>query len=130
MAGHLGANQGMGVDIERVRPLKDGFEKTAFTEEECNLLDSFESLERQVWVIRFLCAKEALGKALGGRAVREPKCSTVQYLNEHTGEVTMRLNGRLSEEFPELSKIPVVVHTAEEDNHVVASTICEKVGHV
>lgn len=130
IAGHLNSGQGIGIDIERIRPLEQEFETTAFTPEEKDLLDSVDESARQQWVIRFWCAKEALAKALGRGLIEGPQGLAVQQLNVRTGDVKIALQGKLAQEFPKLSKSAVVVHTAQEENYIVACTVCERNEHV
>ncbi|MBW2306502.1 MAG: polyketide synthase dehydratase domain-containing protein [Deltaproteobacteria bacterium] len=129
IAGLLNPDQGIGIDIEQVRSLEEGFETTAFTPEELDLLNSVEVSARQQWVIRLWCAKEALAKALGRGLIQGPQSLIVRELNIHTGDVKTALQGNLAAEFPGFSQSAVVVHTVLEENYIVASTICERVKH-
>ncbi len=130
IAALLNSDQGIGIDIERVRSLEERFENTAFTPEELDLLNSVEVSARQQWVIRLWCAKEALAKALGRGLIQGPQSLIVRELNIPAGDVKVALQGKFAEEFQEFSQSTVVVHTALEEDYIIASIICERDKHV
>jgi phosphopantetheinyl transferase len=52
----------VGIDLERIEPRGEGFVQLAFAAGELHLLPS---QDRDEWLTRLWCAKEAVGKALG-----------------------------------------------------------------
>jgi len=125
IACHHQAGKRVGIDIDRIRSLDQGFEKIAFTPEEQSLLDSVEKSLRQQWVVRFWCAKEAVAKALGRGLIEGPQSLSVRSLDVQTGTVKIALQGKLADEFPDLANATVVVHTAQEKDYIFASTTCQ-----
>ncbi|MCH7800655.1 MAG: 4'-phosphopantetheinyl transferase superfamily protein [Chloroflexi bacterium] len=126
IVGRSSGQYGVGIDIERIRSQPEGFEETAFLPEERALLDSLEGDNRDQWVMRFWCAKEAMVKAIGRGAIEGPHGISVARVDFHTGTVWVTLRGKLAAEFPEFAANGAVVYTAEEDGYAVASTLCEK----
>jgi phosphopantetheinyl transferase len=126
VAGHCSDSQRVGIDIERIRPRKDGFEKLAFKKEEQALLSQLSESARQEWITRFWCTKEAVGKALGRGLIEGPKSMVVQELNVQSGIVKVALQGKLAKEFPEFSHTQIVAYTAKEEDHIIASSLCEE----
>jgi len=56
---------GVGIDMENYENKPDGFEKNSLSANERKILHTLKKEERLEWMLRFWCAKEALGKALG-----------------------------------------------------------------
>jgi len=119
----------VGIDVEKIRALGNGVERTAFTPQELELLDTFEGSEREQWVIRFWSAKEAMGKALGRGMVTGPRSFAVQELDTQNGIVKLWVHGKLLKEFPDLHKEAVSVKTIIQDGYIVASTVCRWNGY-
>lgn len=126
IAGYQNAGQKVGIDIEEIRSLEQGFETTAFAPKEVELLDSVTESARQQWVIRFWSAKEAAAKALGRGLAEGPHSLAVQAFDVKTGIVKIALKGKLAEEFPDLARTAMIVYTGQEEKHIFASTICER----
>jgi phosphopantetheinyl transferase len=126
-AGHVAALAAttpyVGIDIERVVPREPGFEEIAFDEAERRLLDGFEN--RDQWIARFWCAKEAVGKALGRGLLGGPRGLIVSGADAESGLVEVTLGAPLTEEFPQWQGVPLVVTTCEEHELAVATTLCE-----
>ncbi len=116
----------IGMDIERIRARPEGFGEIAFLPEERALLHSLEESNRDEWVTRFWCAKEAVAKSLGRGLVEGPQSVAVQGADWETGVVRATVGGKLAAQFPELAKSTLVVYTGEEDGYAVAVTFCEK----
>jgi phosphopantetheinyl transferase len=55
----------IGFDMERASRRTRGFENAAFSEKERQWVSSLPESDRQQWLLRLWCAKEALSKALG-----------------------------------------------------------------
>jgi phosphopantetheinyl transferase len=126
-AGHVAALAAttpyVGIDIERVIPREAGFEEIAFNDAERRLLDRVEN--RDEWIARFWCAKEAVGKALGRGLLGGPRGLTVSGADAGSGLVEVTLEAPLAEEFPQWQGVPLVVTTGEEEGLAVATTLCE-----
>lgn len=127
VVGYCSNDQRVGIDVERIREYKPGFDNVAFVPEEQSLLLSLGESTRQEWMTRFWCAKEAVAKALGHGLIEGPQSLAVQALNGQTGVIYVSLRGKLAEMFPELASAQIVAYTACEDDYIVASTLCERV---
>jgi phosphopantetheine--protein transferase-like protein len=119
----------IGVDIEQIRLIEQGFETMASTKQELALLNSMVEPERSQWLLRFWCAKEAVGKALGRGLAYGPKSLSVNILNIETGELEVALRGKLAEAFPRIAGSPVIVNSYQENDYVVALAICKEAVH-
>jgi phosphopantetheinyl transferase len=126
IAGYCSEGQWLGIDIERLRPRREGFQEIAFSKDELTLLDSLADPARDEWVTRLWCAKEATAKALGKGLVEGPQSVAVRKVDAATGTVEVILGDGLAGGFPELAGVPLVVYTAREGDWVVASTLCER----
>ena len=126
IAGYQNAGQNVGIDIEEIHSLEQGFEAMAFAPKEVELLDSVTESARQQWVFRFWSAKEAAAKALGRGLAEGPQSLAVQTLDVKTGIVKIALKGKLAEEFSDLARTAMIVYTGQEEKHIFASTICER----
>lgn len=111
----------LGVDIERVRTQPAGFEAQAFVPEEIALLDSLPPDDRDEWVIRLWCAKEAVGKALGRGLVEGPRGVVADRIEG--SRVLARLRGRLRDEFPLLQNGSIEAYTTRQGDYVVAAVL-------
>lgn len=61
----LAHSEPVGVDLERIAAREDSFVQTFTTPRERELLDERPAAERDAWITRLWCAKEAVGKLLG-----------------------------------------------------------------
>jgi phosphopantetheinyl transferase len=107
----------IGIDIERVVPREESFEKIAFDEDERRLLDRFT--DRAEAIARFWCAKEAVAKALGRGLVEGPRTLAVIEAADD-GRLAVRLGAALAEMFPERRDVPLLAQTHCTDGVVVA----------
>ena len=110
---------GIGVDIEAIRELEEGFEAAAFSQKDIALLGSKDS-ERSERVIRAWCAKEAVAKALGtglGGRQKELEISSVDW---NTGVFEIIVPASLGRG-PENEKIKA--YTMRRGAHVLAGSI-------
>ena len=126
LAGFCAEGQRIGVDIEKIRPREKGFETMSFHQEELELLSALGSKDRDEWVTRFWCAKEAVGKALGRGLIDGPRGAAVQEVDTDAETVMIRLFGKLAELFPEYASSPIKVYTTREGDMIISSTICER----
>lgn len=118
--------QRLGVDLEPIRPREQGFETVAFSEEERSMLDSLEESGRAEWVHRLWCAKEAVFKALGEGPEGGPQGLAVRNLDVETGSVYVALGETLSDAFPEYRETELIVHTMQQEDYIIAVTLCER----
>jgi malonyl CoA-acyl carrier protein transacylase/phosphopantetheinyl transferase len=101
----------LGVDTEMVRTPSMDLVDGAFSREELALLPpEAAEAEREEWVFRFWCAKEAVGKAQGTGVPLDPRELTVTRGDRGTGLLAVR---------PATGK-DVPVTTMRMDHHVVA----------
>jgi phosphopantetheinyl transferase len=116
-----------GIDLERVRPRAPGFESIAFDDEERLSLDRFGS-DRDEWIARFWCAKEAVAKALGRGLVDGSRSVAVRHADRRTGVVKVALGPTLAGIFPEWQLAMMIAHTVRDGDLVVAVSFCERDG--
>jgi phosphopantetheine--protein transferase-like protein len=128
IAGHSDGSLHVGIDVERIRPLEKEFETAAFTPHELDLLNAFNDPERQQWLLRFWCAKEALAKALGRVLPTAPLNFEVEELDALEEKVKLSLQKKVVETFPDIHKEAVSVQTIKEDNYIIACTVFESNG--
>jgi len=116
-----------GIDLAYVRPRDAGFEGTAFDDEERTLLDSLGP-NRDQWIIRLGCAKQAVARAIGCPPNQELNSFGVRYADLRTGTVKIVLGPTLAETYPEWRDAILIANTAHDGNLVVAVSFCERDG--
>jgi acyl transferase domain-containing protein/phosphopantetheinyl transferase len=126
ISGRCDAYQRLGVDVQQLEPRSPAFDGVAFTSQERRLLDGIGNPARQEWLIRFWCAKEAVGKALGRGLIHGPQSVIIEGLDAASGIVKMVLGDRFAGEFPGLAGLPIAVYTTRHRDFVIASTVCER----
>jgi len=126
LAGFCREGQRVGIDIEKIRPREKGFETMSFNKEELELISTLASNDRDEWVTRLWCAKEAVGKALGRGLIDGPRGVAVQEVDTNAETVKIRLRGKLAELFPEFASSPIKAYTVREGDVIISSTICER----
>lgn len=114
-----------GIDVERIRPRDAGFESIAFDDDERRLLDRLGP-DRDEWIARLWCAKEAVAKGLGRGLVDGSKAVAVRHADRETGVVKVALGPTLAGIFPEWSADRMIAHTVRDDDLVVAVSFCER----
>jgi phosphopantetheine--protein transferase-like protein len=112
---------GVGVDIESLRALKEGFDRAVFTQEERALLRDPENDE---WLLRFWCAREAVSKALGTGLMGRPGDLVVKAVDKKTGDIDIEISGKLRAQFPGLAGKSLIANTLLEDNLILAVSMC------
>ena len=115
----------VGIDVERVAPRGEGFQRIALDESERALLDVFGE-DRDEGIARFWCAKESVGKALGRGLDGGPRNLVVTGVDQATGVVRVRLGPQLAAAFPDLDGAQLLAYTKREEEYVVATTLCER----
>jgi acyl transferase domain-containing protein/phosphopantetheinyl transferase len=118
----------VGIDVEVVRAREQGFADVAFAPGEIELLAAFPPEVRDEWTLRFWCAKEAVGKALGTGLTRGPQGLSVTAVETAAGTIQVRLGAEMARDHQDLAESPIVVHTLREGDLVVATTLCEQEG--
>jgi malonyl CoA-acyl carrier protein transacylase len=103
-----------------------GLEETVFHSDERLLLDQFGP-DRDEWITRLRCAKQAISKALNCGVPDDSEALAVCDADPETGAVKIKLRSPLSDLFPEWRSGALVAHTARDDSLVVATTFCERV---
>lgn len=126
VAGPGSGGRSIGIDVEKVRPLQEGFEAVAFTASEQALLSGLAGTGRQEWVMRFWSAKEAAAKALGRGLSEGPHGLVVQGMDAAEGSVLVRPEGKLAEAFPDVGRQPLKVRTLREEDYIVASALVDR----
>ncbi len=120
----------IGIDIERLRSLPDGFEDISFTAEEQQLLCGLPDDKYGEWVFRCWCAKEAVGKALGRGLIEGPRSVSIASVDADREIVIVHLTGELAASHPELAAVGLMAHTSRHDDLIVAATLCEPINAV
>jgi phosphopantetheine--protein transferase-like protein len=114
---------GVGIDIERLRPMSKEFKKLAFSPEEKNLISSVSGAGSGEWFLRIWCAKEAVAKALGKGLMGMPGGLMARQLDPKTGVVSLELSGKFAQQLPQLSGKCLSAHTLRDDDLILASAI-------
>lgn len=123
LAGDSPSNQGVGIDIERVRPEHGALEKGALAEREQLLLWTIPVADRDEWLLRLWCAKEAVAKALGRGMAGSPLFLQVQDVEPETGKVIIQLAGELLQQLPSHQNKLFTAWSGREDEMVFASAL-------
>jgi phosphopantetheinyl transferase len=112
----------VGIDIERVSGRAQEFERLAFTQDERRLLDGMpDAASRAEWRLRFWCAKEAAGKALGRGLAGGLQSLQVTEARPHDGAVRLQLASTLHTEFPAVCRVGLTAITAREGDFVTSA---------
>ncbi len=123
-----GSGYGIGVDMERLPPPEGAWERWAFTEEEERLLAEKPPSEREEWKVRFWCAKESLGKALGTGLSGGPRTVTILGWGPKEDTLLAAPAGPGGSPAALAASHPVVVHTCRRKEWIVAWTWIPKPG--
>lgn len=83
--------RGIGIDMERVRELEEGFDSAAFTEVEIKLMSGLNPVEAREWRVRAWSAKEAAAKALGTGLMGRQKELVITSMDRKTGDMEVSL---------------------------------------
>lgn len=90
MAIGIAAGQPVGIDLEAVEPRDSGFVETAFEPAERTQAQGWSGAERDEWLTRMWCAKEAVGKWLGIGMNRGPRTTAVRSIDAATGRMQVQ----------------------------------------
>jgi phosphopantetheinyl transferase len=126
IAGRATSQQHLGVDLQPIESRTPEFEGGSFTPQERHLLGSIEASARLEWLTRFWCAKNAIGKALGGGLPYGPLSVTITAFDRDGEVVKVVLGDKLAHDFPALADIAMTVYTIRHRDFIIASTLCER----
>jgi len=111
----------VGIDLEALRRPGKGFTPLAFDPEEERLLMDLGATGEDGWHLRFWCAKEAVAKALGTGLPHGPREVKVVAVPGRDGTLSLKLTGKLAQEFSHRASQPLQAFTAREGDIIVAS---------
>jgi acyl transferase domain-containing protein/phosphopantetheinyl transferase/acyl carrier protein len=119
---------GLGIDMERIRPIEENFCEFALWPEERQLLDSLGLHDSSEWIMRIWCAKEAVGKAIGKGLTGGPRELILQSLDSESGTMGLKFARILSTEMAYLNGKTLYAYTTRDEDVVIASAVYEKGG--
>lgn len=125
VAGVSNDGVGVGVDLEVMDARRIGLEQDILTTEEQALLSSIPAAQKEEWVLRLWCAKEAVAKALGRGMMGGPLNLLIREVHPETGHVKVALAGELVRHFPDLVSAIFTAYTGREDDFVFASALVQ-----
>lgn len=117
----------VGIDLESVHRPGKGFPEMAFAPEERDLLPTPQTSEFNEWCLRFWCAKEAVGKALGRGLPNLLRDLKVVEVNGQTGIVSVAVTNKLAQDYRHLAGKPLQAYTACAEEFIVGSTFINEV---
>jgi len=118
----------VGIDVEQMRECPPSFIELVLTAEERRHLEQLPLAERDEWVLRCWCAKEALAKACGYGLVEGPHSIEILEVNATSQRVIARPVGELARRMSDTVHSGYIVHTGRYDSLVAATTVAERVG--
>jgi len=116
----------VGIDVEPLRILKEGFDDVAFGPEEAALLAAIPEDVRPEWRLRAWCAKEALAKEIGSGLAGRPQDLVARKIDESTGTITIEVGGEPARMRPAFAGQWLEVHTLREEDLIVAIIACTR----
>lgn len=105
----------IGIDLEHMRLLKDGFVDMAFRADERKLISEINADDNAEWILRLWCAKEAVAKAIGTGLGGKPQNIVTRELDLDTGTVWIEVTEDFIRKKPELNGVRLGVYTVVED---------------
>ncbi len=123
----------LGIDLERVEPRDAGFCAVAFNENERQLLGKLDGDNRDEWITRVWCAKEAAGKATGRGLSDGPRAMTVCTISTDTRRtggspdcLMVSCDGSSDARSPETYNQRFMVHSIRHGEFVIALAVPER----
>jgi malonyl CoA-acyl carrier protein transacylase/phosphopantetheinyl transferase (holo-ACP synthase) len=113
-----------GIALEHLKGGRPGLTDSIFRTSERALLDQFGA-DRDEWMARLWCAKQAMGKALNCATPGGLQAMEICGAEPQSGRVKIKLHAPLSESLPEGRSGALVAHTARDGDLVVATSVCE-----
>lgn len=89
---HNGEESGVGIDIEDRNENHDGLAEGGFLADELALLSPLHTGEREQWILRLWCAKEAVAKSTGLGFAGDPFRMRVRSVDFVAGDVEIELD--------------------------------------
>lgn len=108
---------GVGIDLERQGRMKPGMEEAMFRPHEREFLHDLLGEEREAWLLRLWCAKEASAKAIGGAASPVSDAVAIEDVDRERGTVIVRYRP------PQAESVALPVVTARDGEWIVATCI-------
>ena len=113
-----------GIDVERIVPRSSDFESIAFSPSERKMLDlAARSGDRDAWIARFWCAKEAAAKAAGSGLIDGPRTVEVVGMGPGAGVLMVDLGPLLGPAIPGPEDAPILVTSEVRDEFAWAWTL-------
>ena len=115
----------IGIDLETITERDAGFEGLAFSEQERGMIGQLnDGADRNEWLTRAWCAKEAAGKAAGNGLRLNPKRLVLRSIDPHDGRIVVScaVDGESS---PPVNQ-DYEVHSRREGDFVVALALVER----
>jgi phosphopantetheinyl transferase len=116
---------GVGIDIEWMGQYRQDLVRGALDDREHILLAGLHGSDRDEWLLRLWCAKEAMAKALGTGMGGTPTNLLVQDVDARTGRVMLGITRELAG----LARVPeglmFLAHTGREGDLVFATSLIE-----
>ncbi len=116
------ANHDLGIDIEAIEPRGSGFETVAFSERERQVLSGLNGSDREEWITRAWCAKEAAGKVTGLGLNGNPRSMIIERIDPDKGEIVVSPKKPVQ---PETSE-GFVVKSIRDGDFVIALAVKER----
>jgi phosphopantetheine--protein transferase-like protein len=116
----------VGIDVEDMTRVPEQLESDALTAEEQDLIRSLPHELRQEWFLRFWCAKESVGKALGTGLSTGLQSLSVAAMHADEGAVEIELRKGLAESWPGLRHKRVRVNTCRDNNFICSTALVER----
>ncbi|NWF65818.1 MAG: 4'-phosphopantetheinyl transferase superfamily protein, partial [Chloroflexi bacterium] len=113
----------IGIDLERVEPREASFEGAAFDPGEQQILRGYAGADRDEWVTRLWCAKEAAAKAIGVGLRYGPGTVVARRVDPESGTVIVVYGASPAE------RIEIPVHCRRTGEFVMALAALEGNGH-
>jgi phosphopantetheinyl transferase len=120
------AEYDVGIDLERMRDLPEGFDDVAFSAEEAGLLSGVPEKLRGEWRLRAWCAKEAAAKAMGTGLAWRPRDLVARKFDSSTGTIAIEIGGEPARLRPDFAGRILEVHTFREESIVAAVIACRR----
>jgi phosphopantetheinyl transferase len=91
------------------------------------MLPTPDTPEFEAWCLRFWCAKEAVGKALGRGLPNLLRDLRVIAVDPQSGMIGVKVANTLADTYPSLTGKAIQAYTAREGDLIVASTLLGEV---
>jgi acyl transferase domain-containing protein/phosphopantetheinyl transferase len=119
----------VGIDVEPLRLRPEGFERVALLDHDRDWLDRNTQwgADRDEWLTRLWCAREAVGKAMGRGLAGGPTAIEIVRPDVATGEVALRLGEESALACPDPGRAAIRCYTLRRGDHVWAWTTLERI---